>query len=118
MTGPPQEFYKAALMFLAYTPIEDLSQERKYILATDMALASITGEDIFNFGEVISTPILSVLKDTPNQWIHDLVFALNQGDIDAFNSIVDVHREKYMAQPALASRQVIFLLKVAHYITN
>lgn len=105
MTGPPQEFYKAALMFLAYTPIEDLSQERKYILATDMALASITGEDIFNFGEVIATPILSVLKDTPNQWIHDLVFALNQGDIDAFNSIVDVHREKYMAQPALASRQ-------------
>jgi hypothetical protein len=38
-------------MFLAYTPVEDLSPEQRYTLATDMALASITGEDIFNFGE-------------------------------------------------------------------
>ena len=44
VVGPPQEFYKAALMYLAYTPIEDLSKESRYQLATDMALASITGE--------------------------------------------------------------------------
>jgi len=102
--GPPQEFYKAALMYLAYTPVEELPAEEKYILATDMALASATGEDIFNFGEVIATPILQALQGTPNQWLHDLVLALNKGSIDEFNSIVDANREQYFAQPSLAGR--------------
>ena len=30
--GPPQEFYKAALMFLVYTPADTLPQEERYIL--------------------------------------------------------------------------------------
>ena len=49
--GPAHEFYKSALMFLAYTPLEDMSPSEVYILATDMALASVTGDDIYNFGE-------------------------------------------------------------------
>ena len=49
--GPAHEFYKSALMFLAYTPLEDLSPSEVYILATDMALASVTGDDIYNFGK-------------------------------------------------------------------
>jgi hypothetical protein len=40
-------------MFLAYTPLEDLSAPEIYTLATDMALASVTGDDIFNFGELL-----------------------------------------------------------------
>jgi 26S proteasome regulatory subunit N9 len=110
--GPPQEFYKAALMYLAYTKVEDIPTDKKYILATDMALAAITGDDIFNFGEVIATPILSVLKGSPNQWIHDLVFALNQGDIDAFNVIVDSNRDKYSSQPVLVSMHEVIKQKV------
>lgn len=31
--------------------MEDLSSSETYILATDMALASVTGDDIFNFGK-------------------------------------------------------------------
>jgi 26S proteasome regulatory subunit N9 len=65
-------------MLLAYTPVEELSQETQYKLATDMALASITDEDIFNFGEVIATPILKALEGTPNEWLRDLVVALNR----------------------------------------
>ena len=37
-------------MYLAYTPLEDLPPADIYALATDMALASVTGDDIFNFG--------------------------------------------------------------------
>jgi 26S proteasome regulatory subunit N9 len=102
LVGPAQDFYKSSLMFLAYTPIEGLNDEEKYILATDMCLASIVGANIFNFGEVIATPILSSLKDTPNSWLRDLVIALNRGDVDEFNSIVDTYREQYFAQQALA----------------
>ena len=105
--GPPQEFYNAALMFLSYTPLDDLSNEFKYILATDMALAAITGDEIFNFGEVIATPILSYLVGTPNQWMRDLVFALNSGLIDEFNRIVGENHVSYYQQPALASRHEV-----------
>ena len=66
-------------MFLAYTPVEELPMDLRYVLATDMALASITGEDIFNFGEVIATPILSALQGSPNEWLYNLVLALNKG---------------------------------------
>ena len=104
VVGPPQEFYKAALLLLAYTPIEEIPAEQKFILATDIALASITGEDIYNFGEVIATPILSVLKGTSNDWMRRLVLALNKGDIDLFNSIVAESREQYYSQPSLSSR--------------
>mmetsp|Transcript_25632 Transcript_25632/g.24492 ORF Transcript_25632/g.24492 Transcript_25632/m.24492 type:complete len:381 (-) Transcript_25632:92-1234(-) len=102
--GPPQEFYKAALMYLAYTPIEDLTATQRYTLATDMALASITGDDIFNFGEVIATPILSSLAGKPNGWLQDLVLALHKGDIDNFNLIVDSYKTQYFAQPSLAAK--------------
>jgi 26S proteasome regulatory subunit N9 len=110
--GPPQDFYKAALMFLAYTPIESLPQAQKYMLATDMALASITGEDIFNFGEVIATPILNCLEGTPNEWLRILVFALNKGDIDGFNTIVDTYSKQYFAQPFLAAKHEFVKKKI------
>lgn len=91
-------------MFLAYTPIEDLPADEKYQLATDIALAATTGEDIFNFGEVLATPILSILQGTPNEWLYNLVVALNHGDIDGFNIVVESCHEKYFNQPALAAR--------------
>lgn len=91
-------------MYLAYTSVDDLPEDEKFVLATDMALASITGDDIFNFGEVIATPILAALKGTPNEWLCDLVMVMNKGDIDSFNSIVDANREAYFAQPALSAR--------------
>jgi 26S proteasome regulatory subunit N9 len=91
-------------MYLAYTHVDELPAEEKYVLATDMALASVTGESIFNFGEVIATPILGALKGSPNQWMHDLVLAMNRGSIDDFNSLVNANRDAYFAQPSLSSR--------------
>ena len=44
-------------MYLAYTPMDAISAEDKYDLATDVAMSAITGEDIYNFGEVLATPI-------------------------------------------------------------
>ena len=29
--GPPEAFYKNALMFLAYTPVESLDPDEKYV---------------------------------------------------------------------------------------
>lgn len=51
--GPPDSFYRSALMFLAYTPLEGIPAEEQYALATDISLAALTGEGVFNFGEVV-----------------------------------------------------------------
>jgi len=104
VAGPANEFYSAALMFLSYTNVEDLSAEERYTLATDMALASVTGDDIYNFGEVLATPILSSLKNTPNEWLLTLVEAMNSGNVDQFNHVVESFRAQYFAQPALAAK--------------
>jgi 26S proteasome regulatory subunit N9 len=91
-------------MFLAYTPVEELPTEDTFTLATDIALAAATGENIFNFGEVLATPILQKLIGTPNEWLHDLVVVLNRGDIDAFNALVNRHSNQFYSQPILASK--------------
>ena len=72
-SGPPDVYYKHALMLLAYTPLEvattslvrsncsvscffvwwqSMGAEKSAALATDMSLAALTGEGVYNFGEV------------------------------------------------------------------
>ena len=93
-------------MFLAYTSVDDLRSNEKYALATDMALAAITGDDIYNFGEVLATPILKVLKDTPNEWLLLLVESMNNGHVDHFDNVVTSYHSQYTAQPVLQDKHV------------
>ena len=88
-------------MFLAYTSVDDLRPTEKIALATDMALAAITGDDIYNFGEVLATPILKALKNTPSEWLLLLVEAMNNGHVDHFNSVLASYHSLYTTQPVL-----------------
>lgn len=112
VVGPPKEFYKSALLFLSYTQVEQLSQEDRYNLATDMALAAISSDEIYNFGEVIATPVLVSLLNTPNEWLYNLVTALHTGDIETFNTTVDGAQSAYFQQPVLVSRHEFIKQKV------
>ena len=112
VVGPPQEYYRAALLYLAYTSADEMPVEEKYRIATDLTLAALTSDDIYNFGDVLAAPILSTLQDTPNQWLHSLVTALNSGDIDGFSAILDSNRERYFGQPSLSSRHELIKQKV------
>jgi 26S proteasome regulatory subunit N9 len=88
---------------MTYTVMEDLPTIENYELATDIALAAICGEGVYNLGEVVVTPILSYLKGTPNAWLQDVIIALYQGDITQFNKVLDDNRDKYFAHSALAT---------------
>lgn len=111
--GPPDSFYRSALMFLAYTPLEGIPAEDQYNLATDISLAALTGEGVFNFGEVLATPILSMLNGSPNAWLGSMMQAFNKGDIDAFNQLCVQHQATMSAQPALVSRATFTKEKIA-----
>lgn len=60
---------------------------------------------MFNFGEVLATPILQVLNQTPNAWLSSVLHAFDGGDVDTFALLVEQNRDAYFSQPALVSRQ-------------
>ncbi|KAK4353784.1 hypothetical protein RND71_025978 [Anisodus tanguticus] len=51
------EFYKSALLYLAYTAVEYLSESFKLDLAFDLSLSALLGDNIYNFGELLAHPI-------------------------------------------------------------
>jgi 26S proteasome regulatory subunit N9 len=57
-------------------------QERAFYLS----LAAILGDGIYNFGELLMHPILNALNGTRDQWLVDLLFAFNRGDLDKFET--------------------------------
>lgn len=99
--GPADRFYKNALMFLAYAPYDELPASERFTLAVDLSIAALTGENVFNFGEVLATPALQALDGTDKHWLAQLLLAFNRGDIDAFNALVHTHQREFDAQPAL-----------------
>jgi 26S proteasome regulatory subunit N9 len=111
--GPADKFYKNALMFLAYTQYEDIPEKERFDFAVNISIAALTGDGVFNFGEVIATPILRALEGTSKQWLSDLLHAFNRGDIDQFNDIVGKNQAEFNAQPALSSKKDYVKEKVA-----
>lgn len=51
------EFYKIALLYLAYTSVESPSDSFKLDLAFDLSISSLLGDNIYNFGELLAHPI-------------------------------------------------------------
>jgi len=102
--GPPELFYKNALMYLSYTDEKTMGESERYVLATDVSLAALTGDGVYNFGEVVATPVLQYLKDTPNAWLMEFMLAFSTGDVNAFNNITTASKAAIKSQPALFSR--------------
>ena len=102
--GPPEAYYREAVQYLHYTPLDGLKDEDKLGLATDLSMAALTGEGVYNFGEVVQHPILACLNGTPNAWLVELMEASAAGDVAAFKSISERHAAEIAAQPALTGR--------------
>jgi len=96
--GPAKSFYDNSIMYLSYTPLDELPADKKYALAHDMALAALVGDGVYNFGEVVEHPIMTALDDTPQAWLRQLLVAFHLGQIDVFNSIAAENRDAWEAQ--------------------
>lgn len=99
--GPAKSYYDHSIMFLSYTSMDDMSDDAKFAIAHDMALAAMVGDGVYNFGEVVEHPIMKALDDTPQSWLRALLTAFHLGQIDAFNTIVAENRDAWDEQPAL-----------------
>lgn len=49
---------------------------------------------------------------TESEWLHDLIYAMNYGDIDKFNVIVSSNQDKYFSQPVLVNQHEVIKQKL------
>lgn len=106
-------FHKAALQFLGYVDLADLSAEEQHSWAFDIGKAAPLGEKVFNFGELLVHPVLKALEGSPEAWMTELLLAFNAGDVAAYKAAVQTHGAAIGQQPELVAGQTSLEHKVA-----
>merc|ERR1712012_105140 len=94
------EYYKSALAYLGYTPLEQIPKEETPNLARDLAIAALTSETVYNFGELLKHPVIGVLQGTDSQWLYDILMAFNAGDVPKWKVLAKTHEQTLATQPA------------------
>lgn len=108
LSGNFAAFYMAALQYLACVDIADLSAVQRVDTAFELSLAALLGVGVYNFGELLSHPVLASLQQTDKQWIVELLFAFNAGDIAKFDAMAPI----WQAQEDLAANQPFLREKI------
>ncbi|KAJ6811438.1 26S proteasome non-ATPase regulatory subunit 13-like protein B [Iris pallida] len=106
------EFYKSALLYLAYVTVESLSDAFKLDLAFDLSLSALLGDNIYNFGELLAHPIINSLLGTKVEWLYYILQAFNTGNLVRYQELCCVHNAALSAQPALVENQKKLLEKI------
>ncbi|KAI4367942.1 hypothetical protein MLD38_016563 [Melastoma candidum] len=99
------EFYRSALLYLAYTSVESLSDSFKQDLAFDLSLSALLGDNIFNFGELLAHPIIKSLEGTKVEWLYYILQAFNTGDLVRYKELCHVHNAALNSQPGLVENE-------------
>ncbi|XP_065910124.1 26S proteasome non-ATPase regulatory subunit 13-like [Dysidea avara] len=90
-------YYRDALRYLGCMELDDIPAGEQLERAFHLSLAALLGEGVYNFGELLAHDILDSLKGTEKQWVVELLFAFNTGDLEKFESL----RPKWSQQPDL-----------------
>ncbi|PKA66227.1 hypothetical protein AXF42_Ash006924 [Apostasia shenzhenica] len=106
------EFYKSALLYLAYTEVDSLSDTFKLDLAFDLSLSALLGDNIYNFGELLAHPIIKSLIGTKAEWMYHILQAFNTGNLARYQGLCSVHNTALNAQPALVANEKKLLEKI------
>jgi 26S proteasome regulatory subunit N9 len=102
--GSPADFYRNALLYLAYVSLDTLAPSRREQLAFDMGLAALLGEDIYSFGELLSHPILESLRRSSGAWLVDLLECFHAGDLARYGKLRVQFAAQLSAQADLAAQ--------------
>ncbi|KAL7575918.1 hypothetical protein ACA910_000717 [Epithemia clementina (nom. ined.)] len=118
--GPPEAFYEQALSYLQHIGPNFLSSAgggsggggagqslmmiTPHQLAVDLILAALTGDGVYNLGQVEQTPVLKLLVDTPHAWLVHLLQATAAGNVQLFRQYQQEYAAQIAQQPALVHR--------------
>ncbi|KAF9963054.1 26S proteasome regulatory subunit [Modicella reniformis] len=111
------KYYKNALLYLACVNTDDIPQTEKISRANDLALSALLGDSIYNFGELLMHPILESLVGTEREWLKNLLFAFNSGDIGKFEALAPHFAQENILQSNItALRQKICLMSLTETV--
>lgn len=81
-------FYYQSLLFLSTIQLDELTLIEQQKLAYELSISALLADKIYNFGELLTHPILRTLENGPYQWIIDLLYSLNSGNINQFSKLL------------------------------
>ena len=110
--GPAAQFYKHALLLLAYAPLSTMSKAEALTISFDLGIAALVGEGLYNFGELLEHPVVATLEETDFAWLAELLRAFNAGDISQYEALVAQHHAKLHQQPALLANTTFLKEKI------
>jgi len=113
MKVTPQDFFKNSLMYLVYTPLEEIPKQEQENLTYSMGIAALVSKDIYNFGELLANPILQSLDGTNREWLKHFLLAFNSGNIGRFEELVKLHSSRLDAEPALKANISVLREKIS-----
>lgn len=103
LVGPPEAYYNEAIHYLNYFQPDDPIKAKA--LAIDLCLAALTGDGVYNLGQVVTNPIVQVLQGTPDAWLVELLHAGSNGQVQAFHTLcTQTYPSQIASQPALVHR--------------
>lgn len=94
------DYYKNALLYLACVQSNELPQLKQVELAYNLSIAALLSDKIYNFGELLMHPILDSLLNTEHDWLRELLFAFNTGDLGKYNSLIPQFSKQQLLQEA------------------
>ncbi|XP_076819396.1 26S proteasome non-ATPase regulatory subunit 13-like [Clavelina lepadiformis] len=102
------EYYKDALRYLGCVELDSIPVTEQQERAFNLGLAGLIGDKVYNFGELLQHPILDSLKGTNKQWLIDLLFAFNSGNIEKMDAL----KGYWSAQPDLIANEMKLRQKI------
>eukprot|EP01027_Heterolobosea_sp_BB2_P024162 GEZU01036366.1.p1 GENE.GEZU01036366.1~~GEZU01036366.1.p1 ORF type:complete len:382 (-),score=119.78 GEZU01036366.1:265-1410(-) len=112
ITNQPGEFYKTALLYLAYTPLDTMSVAEQRKIAFDLGIAALLGKNVYNFGELLGHPAVNSLEGTDAEWLLRLLHTFNRGDISSYEQLVATYKNQLASQPDLVHNAVFLKQKI------
>jgi len=109
IVGPPEAFYNEAVDYLNYYQPKEgdnaaATDTKSQTLAVDLCLAALTGEGVYNLGQVVHNPILKVLAHTPQAWLVEMLQACARGNVNDFKKLCqETYPTQIASQPALVN---------------
>lgn len=110
LVGPPEMFYDQAMLYLNYynkaDPNDKEAVEKQHLLAVDLCLAAITGQGVYNLGQLVTNPLVGCLQGTPEAWLTELLQSISAGNVTDYKNLVNIkYKAQIEAQPTLVHRQ-------------
>lgn len=106
------EFYNYALQFFAYCPEDTITKDEKINLCYKMALASLIGEKMFNFSELIEKEYFKILINSQYEWVYNLIKSLSTGKVDQFVNMLNNYKSHFESVQELTNKKDFLDLKV------